>query len=367
MRVAIVHPKFEPSGGAERYALGLAGGLAARGHTVDLFGRRAGALPVGCRFHRIGAFPLGRALKTYSFWRAASRRVPTAEFDVVQGFGKTTCQTVHRTGGGVHRAYLRRNGGGGSAYDRAVLRIEDQLFASPRLRAVICPSRWVAAEVEHFYPHVQPRLVVVPNGVDTARFVPAGRRIDQDRVVGELGLIAGQPVLLFVATNFALKGLARAVECLAHLPEAQLVVVGGDDPGAFRAEAERRGVAARIRFVGARSEVAGFYRAADVLIHPTDYDPFANVCLEALACGTPVVTTDRNGVADILDENCGAVLTVDVAGEQIAGEAEKLLRRGEAGRQAARRRAEIHDLSNHLAAVETVYQQVQQQGLDPFL
>ena len=360
----MVHPKFGGIGGAERYALSLAAGLRARGHEVELYGRRVTAGPASLPFHRVPALALGRAWKTRSFCWGAQRALSGRHFDVVQGFGKTTCQTVHRTGGGVHRAYLRRIGGdveGNSAYDRAVLRIEDRLFASPRLRAVICPSHWVAAEVEHFYPRVQSRLVVVPNGVDTAHFVPAGRRTDRNRIVGELGLIAGHPVLLFVATNFALKGLARAVDCLTHLSEAQLLVVGGDEPGAFRAAAERLGVVARIRFVGARSDVAEFYRAADVLIHPTDYDPFANVCLEALACGTPVVTTDRNGAADVLDSTCGIVLPADAVGSRLAGAVGSLLRRGIDGREAARRKAEDSDLESHLTAVEGVYTRVREE------
>jgi UDP-glucose:(heptosyl)LPS alpha-1,3-glucosyltransferase len=43
-----------------------------------------------------------------------------------------------------------------------------------------------------------------------------------------------------------------------------------------------------------------FYRGSDVLVHPTFYDPCARVALEALACGLPVVTTRRNGAAELM-------------------------------------------------------------------
>lgn len=361
MRIALVHPKFGGIGGAERYALSLAAGLHSRGHDVELYGRRVTGRPVDLPFRRVPVLALGRAWKTRSFCWAADRALRGRRFDVVQGFGKTTCQNVHRTGGGVHRSYLRRSGGdGNSAYDRAVLRIEDQLFSGPQLRAVICPSRWVADEVAHFYPQVRERLVVIPNGVDTACCAPGGREADRSWVAAEFGVPIDLPLLLFVATNFALKGLARALDALAHMPQARLLVVGGDSADPFSALANELGVAARVHFAGARRDVVPFYRAADVLVHPTDYDPFANVCLEALACGTPVATTDRNGAADVLGADCGAVLPVSADGAGLAAAVEGLLLRGEQGRAAARRTAEQCDQQRHLAAVETVYQRVRQ-------
>jgi len=357
VKVALVQPKFEPTGGAERYALNLAVGLAARGHRVDLYGRRAGALPAGCRFHRLPALPLGRALKTYSFWRAAQWGVPAGRYDVVQGSGKTSCQTIHRTGGGVHRAYLERAGEGPrSCYDRVVLRIEDRLFAAPGLRMVLCPSRWVAAEVVRHYPAVQDRVRVLANGVDTETYSPAGREASRRLLAAELGLGGTETLLLFVATNFRLKGLDLALGALARVADAHLVVVGGDDPAPFQGLVRDLGVEGRVHFRGGRADAGPEYRAADLFLHPTRYDPFANVCLEALACGTPVVTTERNGVADLLEEpEGGVVVPLAEWPAGAAAAAARLLARGENGRERARHLAERHSASRHLDAVETLY------------
>ncbi len=363
MRIALVHPKFDRSGGAERYAWSLARGLADRGHEVHAFGRWAAGLPGGVAFHRVPSVPFGRALKTYSFWALTERLVRPERFDVVQGFGKTTCQTVHRTGGGVHRAYLERAGKARpGTYDRVVLRIEERLFSSPRLRAVICPSRWVAGEVERHHPAASGRLRVVPNGVDTGLFRPADRRADRRRLAGAAGVPEEAPWVLFVATNFRLKGLDLAVKALAGVPGAHLIVVGGSDPRPFAAAAAEAGCADRVRFVGAQADMAPWYRAADVLLHPTRYDPFANVCLEALACGTPVVTTGANGAADVLEEAPGAGRVSDPRPEPLARAVEELIGAGAGARAAARALAERLDLGAHLEAVERVYLEALREG-----
>lgn len=359
VRIAIIHPKFDRSGGAERYALGLARGLAERGHEVSLFGRQAEDLPAGCRFLRVPCLPLGRALKTWSFAAAAARAVDAGSFDVVQGFGKTTCQSVHRCGGGVHRAYREGQGGGRpTLYDRVAVAIEDRLFASPRLAAVVCPSRWVAREVGRHYPVASGRCRVIPNGVDAAAFRPEGREADAAALRARLGLGSGAPVLLLAATNFRLKGLAKAVEALALLPDAHLAVAGGDDPAPFLALAREAGAAGRLHFLGAVRDMAALYRGADALVHPTVYDPFANVCLEALACGTPVATSLENGASDVLEGRAAAALPAQGPGEGWAAAVRGLLAAGEEGRRAARRLAEANGLDRHVERVLALYGEV---------
>lgn len=356
VRLALIQPKFDRSGGAERYAWGLAHALVARGHEVHLFGRRGADLPAGAMFHRVPTLPFGRALKTYSFWRSCERLLRGQDFDVVQGFAKTTCQTVHRAGGGIHRAFLERRGNAAQTrYDRVVLRIEDALFRSPRLRAIIVPARWVEDEIRRIYPATVAPIRVVPNGVDTTIFRPEGREGDRARLLAEIG-VEPSGLLLFAATNFALKGLGGAVEALALMPDAHLVVAGGDNPAAFQSQARDLGVLSRMHFLGVRREMEPLYRAADVLIHPTRWDTFGNVIFEALACGTPVVTSDRAGAADILGEG-GTVVPYPCAPEELARAVNAWLGAGPQGRCRARSVAEDHSLDRHTARVESLYRE----------
>ncbi|MFU8858762.1 MAG: glycosyltransferase, partial [Deferrisomatales bacterium] len=97
---------------------------------------------------------------------------------------------------------------------------------------------------------------------------------------------------------------------------------------------------------------------ADALVHPTRYDPFANVCLEALACGTPVVTTVRDGAGDVVRRSgAGVVLESPPKGDELAGAVMGLLAR-EGVREAARETAERYAQEGHVAAVEALYREV---------
>ncbi|HYJ30673.1 MAG TPA: glycosyltransferase [Allosphingosinicella sp.] len=132
------------------------------------------------------------------------------------------------------------------------------------------------------------RIRVHYPAVDTEKFAIS------DRAAAKATLGFAGPVLLTVGNLIGIKQQWLAVEALARLPAATLVIVGG---GPKRRSLERRasalGVADRVRFMGqVHNELLPvFYNASDILLHGSSVEGFANVRLEALACGTPVVTT----------------------------------------------------------------------------
>ncbi|MGD9713076.1 MAG: glycosyltransferase family 4 protein, partial [Thermomicrobiales bacterium] len=77
-------------------------------------------------------------------------------------------------------------------------------------------------------------------------------------------------------------------------------IAGKSEPQSFERLARCLGVERRVRFLGYCSDMRDAYFAADLLVHPTFYDPCSNVVLEALACGLPVVTTRYNGAAELM-------------------------------------------------------------------
>jgi UDP-glucose:(heptosyl)LPS alpha-1,3-glucosyltransferase len=360
MNIALVQPKFDRSGGAERYGLETAAGLSQRGHAIHFFARRRVRPHFTAKCHRVLVLPLGRALKTWSFARSAAwevRRCMTP-LDIVYGLGKTYCQSVHRTGGGVHGAYLERRGRiRPTLNDRIILGIEKRLFTARGLQAVICPSAWVAREVARFHPQAASRLTIVPNGVDTQAFSPAGRTADRRRLHAKLSIPEHDHVILFVANNFYLKGLDHAIALLPSLPRAHLVVLGEDDPRLFDRQAWQCGVRQRVHFLGRSEQMAPLYRGAELLFHPTRYDPFANVCLEAMACGTPIVTSDRNGAGDLLgDTPLAGVIDLDqIRSVRTAAVIQDRLENQARWRRHSHNLALRHDQAGHWAKLESAF------------
>jgi glycosyltransferase involved in cell wall biosynthesis/phosphoheptose isomerase len=206
------------------------------------------------------------------------------------------------------------------------------------------------------------RLHVVPCGVDLDRFSPSGPAASPWR--------AGRHRLLSLGRLVRRKGVDTAVEALALLPDAELVVAGGPAPSdldvdpdvqRLRRTAAAAGVLDRVRFVGrvAQEEAASLLRGADVLVTVPWYEPFGIVPLEAMACGTPVVASAVGGMLDtVVDGRSGAhVPPRDPAAlaarlDQLLADPATLRRMGEAG---VRRARDTYSWDRVAAETEAVY------------
>ena len=135
-------------------------------------------------------------------------------------------------------------------------------------------------------------------GVDLELYRPV------DRAMAKAALGVAGPLLATVGALIERKGQSFALEALARLPGSTLLVIGdGPDRASLERQAERLGIARRVRFLGALppEEVAPLVAAADVMLLPTRAEGIANVWVEALACGTPVVTCDAGGAREVID------------------------------------------------------------------
>lgn len=329
MKIAIVRSRYTPFGGAERFVERALGALRAEGAEVTIIARSwAGAPAEG--YHQLVCDPPynhlfgGRTARDASFAKAVQQAVASGGFDIVQSHERIPGSMVFRAGDGVHAAWLaRRSAGIGwwgrlgqrySSYHRYILAAERAMFADPALQAVICNSAMVRDEIVAYYGVAADKLHVIHNGVDLDAFSPA---LTQQRatVRAAHGIPEDAPLLLYVGSGFARKGVPQLLDALAMLadPRVHLLVVGADRKiDAARRQSERLGIAGRVHLLGPQPDVKPFYGAADAFVLPTLYDPFPNAALEALACGLPTVTTSACGVAEILTPGVnGAVVPPD--------------------------------------------------------
>ena len=138
------------------------------------------------------------------------------------------------------------------------------------------------------------KIRVHHTGIDLERFHPSAK--------AELGVDG--PLLIAVGHLTPRKGQDLALEALARLPDATLLLVGdGPDRARLEAIAAREGLSDRVRFLGVQPHAAlpGLLAAADVTVLPTASEGLANVWVESLACGTPVVTSDVGGAREVID------------------------------------------------------------------
>jgi glycosyltransferase involved in cell wall biosynthesis len=141
------------------------------------------------------------------------------------------------------------------------------------------------------------RVRMLRNGVDLALFRPAEREAARRR----LGFV--RPTLLAVGNLVPLKRHRLMVEALALLPEADLAIVGeGPERGAVEALAARLELRDRVRLLGRlpQDRLPEIYTAADLLLLVSTHEGWPNVLLESMACGTPAIVSDIDGIGDIV-------------------------------------------------------------------
>lgn len=171
-------------------------------------------------------------------------------------------------------------------------------FTSVDKLHIVAVSKWLSDIVGHSFMQKYP-IEVIHNGIDLSVF----KRVDNN-IREQYGISSDETLVLGVATAWGKdKGLNDFVR-LSQEPAIKVVLVGVS-------EEVRKSLPENIIAVSrteSQQKLAEFYSAADMLVNPTYNDSFPTVNLEALACGTPVVTYRTGGSPEAIDAETGAVV-----------------------------------------------------------
>lgn len=238
-------------------------------------------------------------------------------------------QHFYRAGNGVHKSYLERRSKHSSLLRRAsfvfnplhrlILAMEKATFESSTLKTLITNSYLVRNEILRFYPAVLPeKIVVVHNGVEWRELEEPFSKTFEKRgeFLNKNGVPGGCYQFLFIGNEYERKGLPKLLKALSRLNATaknwNLLIVGKErNQEKFQDFARKLGLQKQLFFFGRRSDVHSFLQAADCLVIPSLYDPFANVTIEALAMGLYVLTSTENGGSEIIKPEAGLVFEND--------------------------------------------------------
>jgi glycosyltransferase involved in cell wall biosynthesis len=167
---------------------------------------------------------------------------------------------------------------------------------------IVVPSDWMAKQVKQSFLRNY-EVKVIHNGIDLSVFCPTESDFRQRYGCQDKFIVLG------VAFGWgARKGLDVLIELAKRLDERfQIVLVGTDD----RVDRQLPQNIISIHRTGNQAELAAIYTAADLFVNPTREENYPTVNMEALACGTPVLTFRTGGSPEILDDSCGAVVDKD--------------------------------------------------------
>ena len=340
-------PEF---GGAEIATAILLAGLRDRGHDVLLFTNRAvvdeGVAPYGVETRR---GKLGGDIAVHHALRLALQlRRWRPDVLIVGTFRKLWLAALAARLAGVPvvaRIGLSTDVPRSLKYELVFRRWVD---------AVVTNARDLEAAYRDALPDAPPpRIVTVHKGIEP----PAGTRAAAETRRG-LDVPTDAPLLGGVGRLVEQKRFDRLLRTVARLPARVHCAIIGDGPlrPELEALAAELGVADRVRFTGHRDDVSDLMAALDLLVVSSDRESLANVMLEALAVGTPVVSTPVSGAAEALEPEDGAPGSVPdpertpgevvrpepdaIAGvvEAILADPDRLDAMGRAARRAAERR-----------------------------
>ncbi len=317
-------------GGGESYANNFAHQLIENGHEVhvfsNLFGDRLDIIP-----HKVSIIRFPKALRILSFAINSRKLLTRDNFDLIIGFGGTWPINVYRPGGGTEIGWFLQNL---DSIDNKCIRflnkilrrispanlarfyVDRKIYKGSRLKLVIANSNMVRKDIIKYYDFPENRIKVIYNGVDLNRFNPANKNIFREEMRKTYGVDDNEVLVLFVAHNFRLKGLYCLIKAVALLKtrvkeSCRLLVAGKGKRKRFIKLARKSGCEENIIFTGQLDKTEKLYAASDIFVHPTFYDPFANVCLEALASGLPVITTKHNGAGELITDGVEGFVVTD--------------------------------------------------------
>lgn len=216
---------------------------------------------------------------------------------------------------------------------------------------VIAPTSSTASLLKREYEVSSHRIHVIPNGVDTSKFTPGDEPTMPNRIFA-VGRMTEQ------------KGFHYLIDAIDYLDDsADLeVIVAGDGPerDSLISWTEKNGLTDHIAFPGRVSEkrLLREYRRAIVTAVPSVYETFGLVCLESMACGTPVVGFEAKGIQSIVQDRVNGRLARPHTSKELAMRLQSMLKDIDDQKpmsKAALQTAEDHDWNTISRKIFSVY------------
>lgn len=328
MNIGIIKRKYLEAGGggAEKYARYIVEELINRGHKIFIFTKNfVGKENKDLKYIPVDVKSFGSSSGTMAFHKAIQKVLYGAkskyQLDLLYALSRTFPVDVFRATEQIHADWMKRNY---PVYQRlnprhlGILFLEKNIFNPKNTKAIVTNSKLTKRQISKNYNFPEDRINVIQNGTDTTKFYPPKNTEEKLTLRKKLfpEIAEDKFILLFIANNFKIKGLESAIKAVAMLEKRLLdktilVVLGEDCPIHYQKLAKKLNIENKILFLGTQNNLKEFYVASDLLLYPSLGEPFGNVCLEACACGLPVLTTEVNGSSEVIIQNKNGFVVKD--------------------------------------------------------
>ncbi len=313
--VAGINPARTKAGGIRSYVLNLAESLSQMGQEVTVVGAGPRGRSDRDRFEFVSVtdspepssyrFLASLAARSASLpLRASILHAQRADDLAVFALRRDLAARILTFHGNAYSGIRERHGIVSSSVYRGL-----EWLGIRQANRLIVLERQAESELRTSFPHATGQIVRCPNGVNLGAFSPKSR----EEARAALG-IRSMPTIVFVGRLVPEKNLQLLLDAHALTPTAQLVVAGGGPlEQEVRAWAREH---AHVVVLGTvdHARVPTLLNAGDVLALPSHREALPTVCLEALACGTPVVATPVGGLPDLVHDGVNGYIAIPEPG-----------------------------------------------------
>lgn len=320
MKVALIVEWIDASrGGAETSTIQFVKHLVDLGADVEVFTRSQNSKNVPCAVTTVGVASPAKATATAAFCKEADRIAPASKPDLIHAMVPSMVADIYQPRGGTYRETQLRNiatrrSRAGRWIKRALLAanikhrqlsgLEGRMLQRVDGPHVIALSDYVVRQLQEHHDVPTERITKIFNGVDPIEFDESTRLAKREAVRNQYGVSDSHYLALMAANNLRLKGAETWLRALGKLKNTaasvRSIIVGNGASGPWARLAKRLGVLDLVTFAGHTDDIPAYYHAADLLVHPTFYDPCSRVVLEARSIGLPAITTRFDGAAEVI-------------------------------------------------------------------
>lgn len=367
MKIALVRMRYVPYGGAENYLMLVGDELLRQGHEIHIFSNHWEDNDRPFIFHKVPVIKGISFLRALSFAISSYLLLKKDRFDIIISFDRILYQDIYRAGDGCHREWLEQKKRIESPlksfltkinpFHKTILYLEKRIYQGDGCKRIISNSFKGKEDIIRYYKTPEEKVTVIYNGVDTSRFSPSNRSLYRDKTRRAYGISDNDTVVLFVGSGFERKGLRFLLEGASLIKSRlktqdsrlKILVVGRGSYNYYRKMAKGLGLEQDVIFAGTTDIIERFYASSDIFVLPSIYDPFSNVCLEAMASGLPVITTKNNGTSEIIENGMDGFILADPYNlDEMTSKIELLMDKDfrEVIGKRARKKAEMFSLEN---------------------
>ena len=298
--------RFFPYGGLQRDFLRIAAAAYDRGYDILVYCTAwDGPRPENFQIIIVEAAGVSNHAKYLSFAEFIAEDAKWRQPDAIIGFNRMPGLDVYYAADScfehkarnMRTAFYRRT----ERY-RVMSEFEHAVFDTNRATQIMLIADSQREQFQKYYGTPDKRLHMLPPGVSRDRARPPNWQALRQQIRHEFGLADDELLLLLIGSGFVTKGLDRAINALAALPEdlasrTRMLVIGQDNPQKFLRLARSLEVAERLTIIRGRDDIPALLQGADLMVHPAYMESGGMVLVEGVIAGLPVVASSVCGFA----------------------------------------------------------------------